>query len=29
VPVDMRDLGQVFDHDGPLPHPSAEQLEVN
>lgn len=20
--IDMRDLGQVFEHDGPLPHPA-------
>ena len=22
---DMRDLGQVFEHDGPLPHPSRDE----
>lgn len=22
--IDMRDLGQVFDHEGPLPHPSQD-----
>ena len=22
---DMRDLGQVFEHDGPLPHPSRDK----
>jgi hypothetical protein len=22
--IDMRDLGQVFAHEGPLPHPSGE-----
>jgi hypothetical protein len=23
--VDMRDLGQVFEHEGPLPHPKQDQ----
>jgi hypothetical protein len=23
--VDMRDLGQVLDHEGPLPHPAQDQ----
>jgi hypothetical protein len=23
--LDMRDLGQVFEHDGPLPHPAHDQ----
>lgn len=23
-PVDMRDLGSVFSHEGPLPHPEAK-----
>ena len=23
--IDCRDLGQVFDHEGPLPHPSQDQ----
>jgi hypothetical protein len=23
--IDCRDLGQVFDHEGPLPHPTQDQ----
>jgi len=23
--IDMRDLGQVFEHEGPLPHPKQDQ----
>jgi hypothetical protein len=23
--LDMRDLGQVFDHEGPLPHPAGDK----
>jgi len=23
--IDCRDLGQVFDHEGPLPHPEQDQ----
>jgi hypothetical protein len=23
--IDRRDLGQVFDHEGPLPHPAQDQ----
>jgi len=23
--IDCRDLGQVFDHEGPLPHPAQDQ----
>jgi hypothetical protein len=23
--LDMRDLGQVFDHVGPLPHPASDK----
>jgi hypothetical protein len=23
--IDMRDLGAVFDHEGPLPHPASDQ----
>jgi hypothetical protein len=23
--IDCRDLGQVFEHEGPLPHPSQDQ----
>lgn len=23
--IDMRDLGQVMEHEGPLPHPSEDQ----
>jgi hypothetical protein len=25
--VDMRDLGQVFDDEGPLPHPAEDQAQ--
>jgi hypothetical protein len=25
--VDMRDLAQVFEHEGPLPHPSQDQAQ--
>lgn len=24
---DMRDLGQVFEHEGPLPHPTQDQRQ--
>lgn len=24
---DMRDLGQVFEHEGPLPHPTQDQQQ--
>ena len=24
---DMRDLAQVFDHEGPLPHPAEDQVQ--
>jgi hypothetical protein len=26
--IDCRDLGSVFDHEGPLPHPESEQSNV-
>ncbi|MCK1450095.1 hypothetical protein IVB36_04025 [Bradyrhizobium sp. 35] len=25
--IDMRDLGSVFDHEGPLPHPCQDQAQ--
>ena len=25
--IDCRDLGQVFEHEGPLPHPAQDQLQ--
>jgi hypothetical protein len=25
--IDMRDLGMVFEHDGPLPHPKEDQTQ--
>ena len=25
--IDCRDLGQVFDHEGPLPHPAQDQKQ--
>jgi hypothetical protein len=25
--VDMRDLGAVLDHEGPLPHPACDQVQ--
>jgi len=25
--VDMRDLGNVFEHEGPLPHPAQDQQQ--
>jgi hypothetical protein len=27
--VDCRDLGQVFDHEGPLPHPAEDWRQQN
>jgi hypothetical protein len=25
--IDMRDLGAVLDHEGPLPHPACDQVQ--
>jgi hypothetical protein len=25
--IDMRDLGQVLEHQGPLPHPAQDQIQ--
>jgi hypothetical protein len=25
--IDCRDLGQIFEHEGPLPHPAQDQVQ--